>query len=143
MGSVVLGDVSSSQVLDLGQATHLGAHLLVELLYLGFEVLLYFLVSFAASLVAEVGDREVALEFFLALPYSIFLEASAVIVFIEDSNPTGNQIQRLHLFDLVRFLLPLRKPLVRSELVDVAHDPLFLFRQQIYQNILDSLGVLK
>lgn len=90
--------------------------------------------SLSGPEVDQIGNCVVSVEFFLGFPTGILLKPSAVIVFVEEKDPAGNQIHLGDSFQLLSLLLPLRQGFIGSQVVDVLQHLLLLLGSQILQD---------
>jgi hypothetical protein len=89
--------------------------------------------------VDEVSHCVVSIEFVLGLANAVDLKPPAVIVLIEEDDPSRNEVHLIDLGDLRAFLLTLVEGLVGGQQVDVLLHVLLFLGQQVLEDKVDAL----
>lgn len=96
---------------------------------------------FLTSEVDEVSDGEVTVEFFFGFPAGVDLESSAVIVFIEDEDPSWDKIHLLSSLDLSKLLLSFAQGLIRGEHIYIFFHYFLLLGIEVLEHMIDPFTV--
>ena len=123
------------------QPSQFCANGLVEVLDLWLQVLADLLEAFQSSMVTEIGDGAIAIDFCFGLAHSVYPKSPAVVELVEDPDPARNELKDLHLLYLVALLLAFGERLVRGQLIDILLDFLALLGQQFLEHFINPVIV--